>query len=120
RALAKNVGDRVLKGSSDIGLVLTGKGFESLRGLANRCFQAGKGEVAARPSHHGARQGKAERVALPRGALHGGAAGIAKTEEFRHLVEGFAHRIVDGCAETTVVSYAFHHEKLAVAARYEQ
>src|SRR5690606_31290303 len=101
-------------------LVAERSGRKRFDGDTHGGLQAGEREVAPRPALHRPREGEARGIARRRGALDGGAAGIAETDHLGDLVEGFAGRIIDGGAEAAVASDAFDGEQLTMPAGDEE
>ena len=83
-------------------------------------FQARKTHVEAGPVHQGARETEGFGVAGFCEPLHGRAARKAEAEQFGRLVECFAHRVINGRAETPVVAKPAHFQELAMPARHQQ
>ena len=75
--------------------------------------------ASGRPLHR-PRQREALRIAVRGVASRPRAAGIAKAEQLRGLVEGLADRVVDRGAEPHIIADAAHRDDLGVAAGGEK
>ncbi len=69
---------------------------------------------------HGARQRKPGAVSLMRAQFHLRAARIGQAQQFRHLVEGLADRVVNRRPDAQVIVDAAHGDQLRVPARDQQ
>ena len=97
---------RGLKARAEIADIL-GIERHQARGLvAHRRLQTREREVRIVAPEHWPRQGEARGIAAARGAFDLRPAGIGQAEHLRHLVEGFADRIIDRGAEPHIVADA--------------
>ena len=71
-------------------------------------------------AHQGARQRESRRIASVCSPFQRRAAGKAQAQHLGGLVEGFAHRIVDGGGEPAITADAFYAEQLAMPAGDQQ
>ena len=88
--------------------------------LAHGRLQAGEREVGTFPAQHRAGKSIVLGVAGASEGFNGRTAGIGQPEKLCRLVEGFAHRVVDGRAVEPVSPQSFDGQKLAMAARYQE
>ena len=84
--------------------------------VAHRGLQSRQREIGVGAAEHRPREGEPFGVAAAGGALDLRSAGIGQAEHLCHLVEGFAHGVVDGGAEPDIVADADHGDDLGVAA----
>ena len=109
-------GDGVLERSGEIGDICRAHWFDACHFVPDGGLEAGKREITPGSANHGPWQGEARLVSLHGGFFQSRAAGITETEEFRRLVEGFAHGIVNGRAKALVLTNPLDRQQLAVAA----
>ena len=77
-----------------------------MRPAADRGLEAREREVAIRPADHRPRKGKTGGIAVAGGRFDRRPAGIAEAQQAGGLVEGLAHRIVDGGAQAAILPEA--------------
>ena len=124
-AVGQHVGHRRLEGGGQIGgigrlkwrVAVTPQGR---RLVAHRGLETGKGKVAAGAPQHRPGQIEAPRIAAGRRGLEGRATGIAEAQQLRGLVEGLAHRVVQGGAQAPVAADPLDGGELAMAAGDQQ
>ena len=83
-------------------------------------LQSRKGKIGVGAPEHRPRKGKPFGVAAAGGALDFRPARIGQPEHFCDLVEGLAHGVVNGGAETYIFADADHRDDLGVAAGGEK
>ena len=88
--------------------------------VPHRRLQAGKREIAPRPSLHRTGKGEPGRIAAGRGAFDLGTARETKPQHLGDLVEGLADGVVEGGSEQPVRAHVFRDQQLAVAAGRQQ
>jgi len=109
-------GDGGLEGGANVGDILIGQCAQSVNHLPHRRLEAGKRKVAILAAFQRPGKFEARRIAMAGPEFHLRTAGISQPQQFRHLVEGLAQRVVNCGAEAMIMADTLDNLELRMTA----